>query len=317
VDVVLASGDAMERRLAALDALGWTEDLQEVLRRAQQPELILNAVSALGVRAAAGETEVGDSLAAALSRVEARVGSDRERVGDGQVAGELLLACIRAGAGGRALQRRCFAGALEASGADLLERFRGLRPAATEFRFRLELTAAKTLAERGQLGGALIDAGAWERLDGRLLFELAQVDARGAWALELWRAARVALQGEPLGTDMAGLLDRVVWLRYRLGVERGDWGKVRHSVSWLLLETLLRGTRSQGFEERLGRFDRRAGVDPFADLGAAGLQARAWEALTRGDKEGARALAAEAEAWLGGSDHARAGQAELMEALPE
>lgn len=317
VDVVLASGDAMERRLAALDALGWTEDLQEVLRRAQQPELILNAVSALGVRAAAGEAEVGDSLAAALSRVEARVGSDRERVGDGQVAGELLLACIRAGAGGRALQRRCFAGALEASGADLLERFRGLRPAATEFRFRLELTAAKALAERGRLGGALIDAGAWERLDGRLLFELAQVDARGEWGLELLRAARVALQGEPLGTDMAGLLDRVVWLRYRLGVERGDWGKVRHSVSWLLLETLLRGTRSQGFEERLGRFDRRAGVDPFADLGAAGLQARAWEALTRGDKEGARALAAEAEAWLGGSDHARAGQAELMEALPE
>ncbi|MEO2163667.1 MAG: hypothetical protein ABGY29_14195 [bacterium] len=317
VGVVLNSGDAMERRLAALDALEWTGGLQEVLRRAQQPELILNAVSALGVRAEAGETEVGESLAAALSQVEGRVGSDRERVSDGQVAGELLLACIRSGAGGRALERRCFAGALEASGADLLERFRGLRPAATEFRFRMELTAAGALAKRGRLGGALTDAGAWERLDGRLLFELAQVDARSEWGLELLRAARVALQGEPLGTDMAGLLDRVVWLRYRLGVERGDWAEVRSSVSWLLLETLLRGTRSQGFEERFGRFDRRAGVDPFADLGAVALQARGWEALTRSDKEGARALAAEAEAWLGGSDHARAGQAELMEAVAE
>jgi hypothetical protein len=317
VGVVLAAGDSMERRLAALDALAWTEDLQEVLLRVQQPELTLNAVFALGVRAEAGEVGVGELLLVALARVEERVESDRERASDGQVAGELLLACIRSGAGGRALERRAFAGALEASGVDLLERFQGLRPAATEFRFRLELTAAEALVTRGRLGGALTDAGDWERLDGRLLFELAQRDARGEWGSELLRAARVALQGEPLSTDTVGLLDRVVWLQYRLGVERGEWAGVGESVSWLLLETLLRGTRSQGFEERLGRFDRRSGVDPFADLGAAALQARGWEALAQGDRSRARALAAEAQGWLGGSDKARAGQAELMEAVAE
>ena len=213
VGVVLDAGDSMERRLAALDALAWTEDLLEVLLRTQQPDLILNAVSALGARAEAGESGVGELLLSALARVESRVGSDRERASDGQVAGELLLACIRSGAGGRALERRAFAGALEASGADLLERFRGLRPAATEFRFRLELKAAETLARRGRLGGTLTDAGDWERLDGRLLFELAQLDARGEWGAELLRAARVARQGEPLGTDTVGLLDRVGWLR--------------------------------------------------------------------------------------------------------
>ncbi|MAG61942.1 hypothetical protein CMO84_00275 [Candidatus Woesearchaeota archaeon] len=315
VDVVLDADDAMERRLAAQDALARTEDLQEILLRTQQPELILNAVSALGARAEAGESGVGELLFIALARVESRVGSDRERASDGQVAGELLLACIRSGAGGSALERRAFAGALEASGADLKERFRGLRPAATEFRFRLELTAAEALAKRGRLGGALTDAGDWERLDGRLLFELAQLDARGEWGSALLRAARVALQGEPVGTDTVGLLDRVVWLGYRLGVERGDWAGVGESVSWLLLETLLRGSRSQGFGERLGRFDRRSGVDPFADLGAAALQARGWEALAQGDRSRARALAAQAQVWLGGSDKARAGQAELMEAV--
>jgi hypothetical protein len=92
---------------------------------------------------------------------------------------------------------------------------------------------------------------------------------------------------------------------------------VGESVSWLLLETLLRGTRSQGFAVRLGRFDRRSGVDPFADLGAAALQARGWEALAQGNRSRARALAAEAQGWLGGSDKARAGQAELMEAVAE
>jgi hypothetical protein len=315
VGVVLDPGDAMERRLAALDALTRTADLREVLVRARQPELILNAVSALGLRAEAGEPGVGELLVAALEGVERRVGSDRERLSDEQVAGELLLACIRCGAGGGALERRCFAGALGASEADLLQRFRGHRPAATEFRFRLELTAAAALVQRGRLGGALAHAGEWARLDGRLLFELARIDARGEWGPELLRAARVALQGEPLSTDTVGLLDRVVWLRYRLGVQRGDWTDVRQSVSWLLLETLLRGARSQGFLERLGRFDRRMGVDPFADLSSARLQARAWQALGQGRLERARALVQEARGWLGASDKALAGQLELTEAL--
>ncbi|GEM_PF-2358617 len=320
VNVVLNPSESMEERLAGLDVFTRTEDLQAVLLGVRQAELILNAVDGLRRLAESGDASAANFLVNALDRVERRAGSAQERHSDSQVAGELLLACIRSGAGGEALEGRCFAGAMQATGADLVERFRGRRPAATEFRFRLELTAAKALAERGRLGAALAHVGEWGRLDGRLLLELARVAEREGQLDEcssLLQAARVSMLGEPLATDTPELLDRATLVGYRQAVRAERWDDVSNGASRMLAATILRGVRSQVFESQLGRFDRRLGVDPFADLGSARLQAAAWAALEGGDREGALELVEQAEVWLGASARAHRGQARLREAVEE
>ena len=329
------------RVLAALGTNSGPEALAYLARVAEDPRAGLGqrlaalaglgragAEDALGrILAASPESEVAPAAVAAL--VAAGTPAARARLAalwpapqSPGLHGELLVAWARLDGLESIGLEPAFARPIARAASGLAERFRGDDRGDVRFRWDAELRVARALARRGTLEAALEVHGAWWCLDSELCAALAEEAAEaGASALAraLLRAARVALLGEGLAGDDAG--DRRLELEARLldlALAAEDWTE---ALDWSVeLATSLRldRARSACVAHHLGRFDRRAGRDPWARVDVLPDQLRALGALSERTAEG-RARAAEllagTRARLGASAEARALQREVEERL--
>ena len=189
---------------------------------------------------------------------------------------------------------RCLSRPMASAARDLAARFRGESLAGTAFTWRSELEAARELAGLGRLAVALAEEGdPWSRMDGRLLFALAEealggpgeesgVAADPESAALLFQGARVALAGEGPG-DRAGrqryegralaTLARIHLLE--LARAAGRWEQAERLATELLRDWRRGNLHRLAFEGRLGVYDPARGVDPARRLGDIAAEARA------------------------------------------
>jgi len=299
------------QRLAALAGLGHPgaeETLGRLLEASPESEVAPAAVAAL---AAAGTPAARARLAAAWPAS-----------GSPTLRGELLVAWARLDGLESVGLEAAFERPLARAASGLSERFRRDDRGDVRFRWDAELRAARELARRGALEAALDAHGAWWRLDSELLAALAEeAAAAGASTLEraLLCAARVALAGEGLAAVDAG--DRRFALEARLldlALAAEDWSEALDWSVELAGSLRLDRARSACVAEHLGRFDRRAGRDPWARVDVLPDQLRALAALARRtpeDRARAAELLAGTRARLGASAEARALQRWIEERL--
>jgi hypothetical protein len=296
----LATHPGAEAR-AALRALAGPGHELEVRRVALQALAERGDVEALLELFAARVERAGTSEVDALAAGEARLALARLAELPAPAAETLCAEWLQA--------------PLARAGADLALRFGGGEPPATEFAWRHELELAPQLARHGGIERALLGAGPYERLDGRLLLALGEsLEGPAPAAAEALLAAGVrALLGEP-EPDAA----RLAWARARrLALA---WHLGRHATAADLAARTLSARRAGGLSDSawarlFGSFDPEAGIDPDARVRAAMWQAHAQDALARGALADARAAAARAATALGVSRRAAEAQAELERAL--
>jgi len=307
----------LDRRFGALVALARRGAAAALVRaglRDRNPEVVREAVRLLGL---VGGDVARPALRQAWSSRRARLGTDEERSSDRLLAVESLVAAIEADALRVGELGLWFEEPLGHAAANLGARFAGEHLPSIEFQWRSELELVGLLARKQRLDVALTGAGAYWRADGRLLARLAEEAGPADAAQALALAASVALAGEPPAEGREEQRTRVAILLMELAVRSEDWEAAGAWADRLYLEARLARGLLDGLEPAFPAFDRRAGLDPWADLGAARHQARAWAALDRGDRAAAGDLARIARRHLGASLSAREAQAVLEAALRE
>lgn len=314
-------GRAIGLRLRAVDAMGAAGaaavgPLAELFRTERDFEVRAATIRALGAIGGETVTLVLRGLRLELSGAARGFDFAEPAVEEGRqlLDEELRIELARGGApeleadGG-------FLSALVADAAqDLIARFERDPLAAVEFRWRVELRTAASLARSDGLAAALGASGPWQRADGRALLALANVvDGTSPARLDLARAGLVALVGE--GSATSGLAERARLSALQLELALDDWAAVARRAG-ILRRSRIAGTASEGaWAGSLGTAHPATGRDPLAWLAALELQAGAFAALAEGDRDGARALADRAAARLGCSEAARSIQAALEASL--
>jgi hypothetical protein len=281
--VALESLGSRAGRIRAARAAHLRDDLVVVLRGAQDLDLRRIALGQLEHLEGGGEAirTFGEELGMRL----ATLGAGPEREEAEILWGDALVAGARAdGLAGR--EHLCLSRPLARAGEDLAARFRGDPTAGVGFVWRSELEATEELARRGHLGAALHGQEAdWSKLDGRLLFALAEEALGGPdpeTAALLFRGARIALAGEGPGKGSGRLwpegralatLSRINNLVLARAGER--WAEVERLASELLRDWRRGDLHQLAFEGRFGVYDPIRGVDPAASLAELAGRARA------------------------------------------
>lgn len=214
------------------------------------------------------------------------------------------------------IEQEVLAAARAAARVELLARFEGRRLAAREFVYRGELAAARHLAEVGRLE-AVLAGQAWWELDARLLLLLGERlvevpdPALRARALDLVRAGVIGLEGEGPAPDREQVRVSALALLARIALSGERPASAAPDLAELLLAWRLGELAPRQLFGPLGPSAPEEGRDPVAWLEASWLQARAHDALERGELDSARDLGRAAAARLGWSERARAQQRRL------
>lgn len=229
------------------------------------------------------------------------------------VGGELAAATARLGVAADGWEVRVLERALAEADDTLRARFAGDGLSDPGFRYWAELELFDVVARRGLAERALDRGGAWERLDARLLVELAQRALRAGEvesALRLGQAALVAALGEGSGSE--GVEIRATEL-----AADASWRTERHAAAATLYAAL-----ADPFVERpIGRGQRSpTPLSGGGDLVRSELARRvAWSralgAAGRGDAELARAELERADRLSRSDDGALERHAEVAEAV--
>jgi hypothetical protein len=305
-----------ELRSLAIDGLaarGARELLTELLAAEHHPDVRAALLSGLATVGDAAARQTLLELLDALERAQRPISAE-ERAAEREA---LLVALAACGAWSPALERRWLARPLAMADDDLQARLRGERLGPPSFRFRGELALGASRADAGRLVEALEAAGAWWRVDARLLGHLG-VDALGrepAGAARVLTAAGIALAGEADGEDGPELRFELQRRLLAAAEAQRDWRRVAVLCERLAADWRARRVPPRAFEQAFGELDPAGGVDPRGRLEAATLQARAWAAHAAGETQRARALAGEARGRLGASREALRAQQTLEAAL--
>lgn len=208
------------------------------------------------------------------------------------------------------LRLRVLEGPLALAKSDMIERWRGGSPGAREFSNRSSIEVWRGLTD----GRSVLAEPNWFGVDGRLLGSMAKdtLAEDPELAAELFRAAVVALEGEPdldedAWTEVVGR-----WLGFAWG--QGDW-----ELSAQLAERLVWARRrgslgTSGFRQVFGVRSASGGIWPAARMESLRLQAAARVAWDRGDGDLAASLAVRSAKLVSGSRTGAADQ-DALDAL--
>lgn len=328
--VLAPTGDARAlAHLAATVTGAGTSPAERVVALAEVARAPRAAGALLAIVAAAPDVDVERAAIEQLGGLELLEPADgerlalllRERLADParaeQLRDEVLPALARLAPelGAVELERELLREPLRRAAGELASRFRGERLPAREFVYRGELRAIEELARQGRLEAALAGAGPCWRLDARLLLQLGERALEGGGpgarraARRLLRAALVAFEGEAPMEDLEHLLCTA---RARLFALALDERRLDDALLWAgeLLDAWRAGrTSERAWSAVFGA------VDAADWLEATRLQARAWAALARGDRSGARACWIAAEPLVARAPRAGAEQTRLGRAI--